>query len=743
MKQRNTYYRHLSLLAALGSVSCPLVLAEEPAATQEETTQSIALPELEVTGRKIATHSTVGTKVNTPILETPQSVSAVTRADMDSRGVQRLTEAVSYTAGVIPEFQGIDSRADTLNIRGYDTGGFTNNIYLDGLRGPAGSQWNRTQFDTFGLESVEVMKGPSAVLYGQVSPGGLVNAISKKPTDTPFNRVGFQVSSHDTYQGTFDINGKTALDNVTFRLVGLARTGNSEIDYTDLNRYFIAPSLTWKITDRTTITFLSQFQKDEGGSTYQFLPQTGTLHEGSGGYIDPSTFLGEPEWNDYDRTQFNIGYLFNHEFNDVLSFRQNFRYTYLDSEYRAMVGRGTDATAAGNFARRAVRGTGETDAFAVDSLLEGKFSTGPVNHTLIGGLDFTQSDWQGLRLVNTNVSAINVYDPVYTSGIASTLKNSHAWTNGGDQDVTERQIGLYLQEQAEWGKWRGTLGLRHDWYDIDSETVSGTGADFDGNGGTTSTTSISQNPESTTWRAGLLYLFDNGLAPYTSYTTSFDSAPYTSLDINDQPLDKPTESEQFEIGLKYKPADNMLFTASVFELTEENRAVRVQPTPARYSQIGEARTRGAELESRIELFHGFDITAAYTYLDSEITKSDVSDAAAKGNRLPAVPKHLASLWLNYTFSQGPLDGLTLGSGVRYVGSTFGDSANLYHIPSYTLFDASIGYDLGKAFTSLKGTTVRLSATNLADKRYVASSTAAGAAWYGSGRNVSLGVNYEW
>ncbi|MFT4176919.1 MAG: TonB-dependent siderophore receptor [Luteolibacter sp.] len=743
MKHRNTYCRRLALIAALSSVSVPLVFAAEPATTQEETTQSIALPELEVTGRKIATHSSVGTKVNTPILETPQSVSAVTRADMDSRGVQRLTDAVSYSAGVVPEFQGMDSRVDTLNIRGYDTGGFTNNIYLDGLRGPAGSQWNRTQFDTFGLERVEVMKGPSAVLYGQVSPGGLINAVSKLPTENPFNRVGFQVSSHDTYQGTFDVNGKTALDNVTFRIVGLARTGDAEVDHTELNRYFIAPSLTWNITDRTTVTFLSQFQKDEGGATYQFLPQTGTLHRGDGGYIDTSTFLGEPEWNDYDRTQFTLGYQFAHEFNEVLTFRQNFRYTYLESEYRSMVGRGTDANAAGNFARRAIRGTGETDAFAVDTLLEGKFTTGQVNHTLVGGLDFTQSDWEGLRLVNANVPAINIYNPIYTSGISSTLKGSHAWQNGGDQDVTERQIGLYLQEQAEWGKWRGTLGLRHDWYDIDNVTVSGTGADFNGNGGTTTKTSIDGKTESTTWRAGLLYLFDNGVAPYASYTTSFDSAPYTSLDINDRPLSQPTEAEQFEVGVKYKPADNMLFTASVFELTEENRMVRVQPTPARYSQIGEARIRGAEVESRIELFHGFDLIAAYTYLDSEVTKSAVSDAAAKGNRLPAVPEHLASLWLNYSFSQGPLDGLTLGSGVRYVGNTFGDSANLYKVPSYTLFDASIGYDLGKALDSLRGASVRLSASNLGDKRYVASSTAPGAAWYGSGRNVSLSVNYEW
>ncbi|WAC19095.1 TonB-dependent siderophore receptor [Luteolibacter sp. SL250] len=746
MKHRASSIGRFTLLAAISSAVLPLsaTAAPQKPPTDDEAQDSGSLPELEITAQKVATHTTTGTRTQTPIISTPQSISAITRAELDARGVQRLTEAVSYTAGVLAADQGMDSRWDGLRIRGYSAGSDTSNFYLDGLRGPSGGQWTKGQFDTFGLERVEVVKGPSGVSYGLVTPGGLINAVSKRPTDDPFGSAGLQYGSHDTIQGTFDTSGGLGMEGLRYRIAGLYRDGNSEVDHTELSRFFIAPSLTWDITDRTSLTILTQYQKDEGGATFQFLPTVGTLTRGPFGYLDNSTFLGEPDWNVYDREQFAIGYQFQHQFNDHLTFRQNLRYTHVDNLYHAMVG-GTGSTPT-TFGRRAIVGDGISDGLAVDTLLEAKFETGPVQHTLVGGVDYVYSDWSHLRLVNSSAAAvgppINIYDPVYTPGIDQTLKASTAWA-GPDVDATESQLGIYLQEQAVFGPLHATLGIRHDWHRVDYDQANLTGSDHEGNGIEGAPTKFKVTPSATTWRGGLLYLFDNGLAPYVSYTTSFEAAPYSNLDLAGDPLREPVESEQYEIGLKYQPWEKALFTASLFQLTEENGEVQVQAGPPRYAQVGESETRGFEFEGRMEMAEGLDLIATYTYLDTEITRSSALLAAQAGNDLPGVPEHLASLWLTYTFQQTFLEGLSVGGGVRYVGSSYGDAANSIEIPHYMLFDAAINYDLGRASSALEGMSVRLSATNLADKRYVATATGNTSAFYGSGRFVNLGLNYRW
>ncbi len=690
----------------------------------------VELPSLEVTGEKIATESASGTRALSPILETPQSLSVITRAELDLRGVQRLTEAVAYTAGVQTESFGIDSRTDTLTIRGYDAGGFTNNIYLDGLRGSAGGTWTRSQFDTFGLERVEVLKGPSAVLYGAVEPGGVVNSVSKRPGLGLADTVSVQFSTDTGLQGTFDLSGANGDTSLLYRVVGLARDGESQIDHVDLSRVFIAPSLTWNIGERTRITFLTSYQEDDGGSTYQFLPQTGTLKPGANGYyFDTSTFLGEPDWNLFERTQYGLGYQLEHLISEQVTLHQSLRYGYLDTDFRGIVGTPVDADfTTGSYNRRAAWGYGESDNLMVDTHAMAKFSTGEFSHTLLGGVDFLKSDWDHTRVIAA-APPINIYDPVYSGYDGSAIR---AAAPQSAQEVTEQQTGLYLQNQAARGPLHATVGVRHDLYDIDyADAVS-------------PATNVQQKPDATTWRAGLLYATENGIAPYVSYATSFSAAPFTQLGTDGLPLGNPIESEQFEAGIKYQPKDlKALFTVSGFRLVEEGRLLLVSRVPTlQYNQVSEATTQGLEFEGRAELFAGLSIVASYTYLDSEISTT-APGGAAVGNRLALVPESMASGWLSYDFKDGPARGLTVGGGVRYVGSTFGNDANTIEVPSYTLFDASIGYELGQSFPALQGTALRLSATNLADKRYVVNSTAPGAAWYGSGRNVVLSVRYAW
>ncbi|CAD5107770.1 TonB-dependent siderophore receptor [Zestomonas carbonaria] len=676
----------------------------------------------------VARRSLTGSKTDTALVEIPQSISVVTRQEMDDRGVQNLNDAVRYTAGVRSESAGIDSRADDIRIRGFDAGSWSNSRYLDGLRVPRGGQWTTTQFDTYGLERVEVIKGPAAVLYGQVTPGGMINMVSKRPTAEQRNEALLQAGSHDQYKLALDVGG--VLDEQgqwLGRLVGSFNDGNAQVDHTDLSRTFIAPSLTWLASEDTEVTFLAQYQKDDGGSTYQFLPMTGTLRTPHG-RIDRDTFLGEPDWNVYDREQWSLGYALGHRINDTLSFRQNLRYSYVDTLYKGAVSFGDTQPDGHTLRRRAVLGDGTAKSITVDNHLQADFATGALDHTTLFGVDYLKVDWEHLRTGTNhpNIAPIDIFDPVY-SGVADIAPNLRPQSS---YDTTNRQTGIYLQDQIAWENWRVTLGGRYD--------------DFDDNqanrlNGTRTVT----KDEAFTWRVGATYLFDNGLAPYFSYSTSFEPAVGETWDGS--PFE-PTEGKQYEAGIKFQPeGSDSLITLSAFQLEQQN--ITVADTDPSHNtclpslcqrQSGESRIRGVELEGKASLTDGLSLSGGYTYLDAEVTKSTGAD---KGKRLAQVPRHMASLWADYRFQGGPLAGLSIGAGARYTGGTYGDPENLYHIRGYTLFDASVRYDLERL--GIQGTEVALNASNLTDELYVANCSTVASCFYGSGRNVTASLKYHW
>ncbi len=667
--------------------------------------------------------SAAATKTDTPLLETPQSVSVVTRAEIEARGAQSVAQALGYIPGLVVGQGGEDSRVDEVLIRGFDAGAFSNNVYLDGLRVPAGGQWTRTQIDLFGLESVEVLKGPSAVLFGQVAPGGLVNMVSKRPTADARGLASVQYGSFDTWQIAADSSG--AIDSegrFLYRVAALYREGGSQIGHTDLQRLYIAPSFTWNIGENTSLTLLASRQEDRGGATFQFLPVKGALDAIPGyGRMDRDTFLGEPDHNTFNRDQSTIGYEFRHRFNDTFALEQNLRYAEIDTHYDGVVGGSRTLLQpdnAGNWGRRAVTGIGEAHNLTIDTRLRADFSTGPVEHTAIVGFDYLRSSWEHDRTGTATVANINIYNPVY-SGISA------AFAPQVGEDVKEHQKGIYFQEQMSWNGWHLTLGGRYDDADIDHlNTLTGvrtrTGA------------------EEFTGRAGLLYLFDSGIAPYLSYATSFE--PVSGSDRNGRAFD-PTEGEQLEIGLKYEPKNfNALFTLSAFELTQQNILTR-DPLDATFqTQTGEVEVRGIEFETKISLAEGLSLIGGFALTESEITRNNDGNV---GNEFGGIPSQSASLWLDYTFQDGPLAGLGLGAGVRYVGSRHGDNGNQFVLPSYTLIDAAIRYDLGKLHSSLEGAHVSLSAANLADKTYVAKAETVSSANYGPGRVVNLNLSYAW
>nr|WP_275584533.1 TonB-dependent siderophore receptor [Stenotrophomonas sp. NLF4-10] len=724
----------LSLAVAL-SLSSFAAGAASPEAAPAADAQT--LDTVQVNAYRVTTHTSGATKTDASIAETAKSVSVIAREELDARGVQNLNEAMRYVAGVSLESSGIDNRVDDFRIRGYDAGSWSNNVTIDGMRAPQGSQWNRSMVDSWNLERVEVLKGPSAVMYGQVAPGGMVNQVSKTPEPGQAQVVRVGIDGNGQYNAAFDVGAGTADDHHLFRLVGLYRDGQTQIDHTEQQHWFLAPSYTLQLAERTRLTLLGLYQKDDGGSTYQFLPMDGTLLPTQYGRMKNTTFIGEPGWNTFDRDIWTAGWLFEHGFNDHWTLSQSARYTHVESVFRTVVTSGPLNADGRTQNRRATWGEGESKGKTVDTRLTGKFATGAVEHTVLLGVDWQRADWEGARGAMLNPASIDIFNPVYSAYAPVT-------TGIGYSGGVNEQTGAYLQDQLALGKWRFTVGGRYDWTDDDTFTRS-YNAVTDVSGPTIPTR---VENEAFTGNAGLLYVADNGLSPYLSYSESFQpSGSNANMSWDGSPFD-PVTGKQWEAGVKYQPAAfDGLLTMSAYDLRQQNILTNdplhvtgcgMAGTSQCQVQDGEGRVRGIELEGRVTPLEGFSVIGAASRMDSEMIRSNNGYA---GKQLPMVPDWTAALWGDYTFREGALSGLSLAAGVRYNGRSYGDSANLYRIPSYTLWDAAIRYDAGQH--GAVATQFAINVSNVAGKTFVSTCSGTSSCFYGTGRTITASARFSW
>lgn len=732
--------KQVSLLSAVIAVALfpSVVGAQAPVAGDGRQANAIELDAVRVNAYRTTTHTAGATKTDTPVAQTPQSVSVIARDELDARGVQNLNEAMHYVAGVSLESTGIDNRVDDFRIRGFDAGSWGDNVTLDGMRAPQGSQFNRAMFDSWNLERVEVLKGPSAVMYGQVTPGGLVNQVSKTPQPQQAQQVLVGLDSHGQAQAAFDVGGGSADDRHLYRLVGLYRDGPTQIERVEQRHGFIAPSYSWQIAGKTRLTLLGLYQRDRGGATYQFLPLEGTLSATPYGRIKNTTFIGEPSWHDYDRDIWTAGWLFEHAFNDAWTLSQSARHTHVDSLYRTVITQGGLNADGRTQNRRAIWASGDSDGQTVDTRLQGKFATGALTHTVLFGVDWQKADWQGIRAALTNPPPIDVFQPVHTGYVP--LEVARSLSRGVD-----RQTGIYLQDQVVWNNWRFSVGGRYDWTRDDTATARMLAA----TGVTSPWLRTDLKNEAFTGRAGALYVADNGLAPYLSYSESFQpSTANVNMSHTLSPFD-PITGKQWEVGLKYQPQQfDGSFTFSAYDLRQQN-ILTDDPDPTHNGcgddggsqcqvQSGEGRVRGLELEARITPLDGFSLIGAVARMASKVTRDN---AGYQGKRLVDVPDWTAALWGDYTIQTGALRGLGLALGMRYNGDNYGDSENLYRVPSYTVWDAAIRYDAGQA--GAVSTQLGLNFGNLADKRYVSSCSGISSCHYGTGRTVVATARFSW
>ncbi|NYT35898.1 TonB-dependent siderophore receptor [Allopusillimonas soli] len=668
-----------------------------------------------------AQRTATATKTDTPILETPQTINIVTRTQVEMQGAQSVDQALHYTPGVLSAFGGTDSRYDVVKARG----GLFVRQYLDGIVLPFSAySVSVPQFDPYMLERIEVLQGPSSGLFGQTTPGGVLNMVSRRPQTEAGHEVWIQGGNKDAGKLAFDSTGPLDADKqFLYRITGLVNRSDGLADYSEEKRTLIAPSFTWQPSADTSLTLLTHYQHDKDIPQYQGLPADGTLRYNPNGSLPRSRFSGEPSYEGMDRDQYAVGYAFEHRFNDTWAVRQNMRYTRVDVDARGTPGYMLAADKR-TLSRVATRGQGEGSILGIDTQAEAKFDTGILDHTLLAGVDFVKQR-DDYRFASNLAPSIDLYDPVYDVAIPDLIPRLSTLQ-------TMRQTGLYLQDQIRTGGWVFTAGGRYDRADADTDDRM-------------NRTSAGRRDEAFTGRLGVNYVFESGIAPYASYATSFE--PVGGTDYSGKPFE-PMEGEQYEVGVKYQPSgSDMLFTLSAYQLTQKNMLTPddVAGHAGFSTQTGEVRSRGINVEARAQLWEGTDVIAAYAYTRSKITKANPNAAGVslEGRPLPRVPKHMASLWLNHEFSEGLANGVSVGVGVRYIGANYADQAATIQLPSNTLWDAGIHYDMGKANPQLEGYKLSLTGSNLTDRKYVSYCLNELQCFYGQGRIVLLSLRKQW
>lgn len=665
----------------------------------------------------LARHSASGTKTGAPIVETPQSISVVTADRIEALGATTVKEVLAYTPGVEIAPYGTDSRYDWINIRGFDA--YSPGFYLDGMQLRNNAWWAVWQTENYGVERIEIMRGPASVLFGQNAPGGLVNLVSKRPAaDTP-NEIQVQLGSDSRRQLAGDFSGALNDDgSALYRVLALVRDGEQPDGRMADDRVFLAPSLTLKPSSATTLTLQAQLLRSRAGTYVRSLPESGTLvRTPAGTRLPRDVYAGEPDFNRLDQDQHAFGYHLEHRANDIWTLRQQARYAELDMDYRQVYQSGFvtvngDASDPINyrFLSRNVNGSQEKiRLLTIDNQAQADFALGASRHTALFGLDYQRGNFDQRTYFSGTVGDLDLTNPVYGQSVVP-----------GPIDVSARtrltQLGLYLQDQIRTGDWITTLAARYDRATVDNDDrLLGT--------------RVKQTDGKLSGRAGIVYQHASGWAPYASYTTSF--SPVTTIDpATNKPFD-PETGRQIEAGVRYQPSGHKaLYGAALFDLRRQNF---ISYTPLTFvpRQTGEINVRGLELEAVLTPLPALNLTAAYAYTPrAEVTKSE--NPAEVGKQANAVARHRLSLWGDYRFASG----IKLGLGARYTGPTHGinESASA-EVPGYTVFDALLGYDVGRW-------NLALNVHNLGDKTYI-TNCGSGSCYYGTQRRTLLTASYRW
>lgn len=703
-----------------------LTVALSGSAAAQETSIEDNIEEIQVVGQV----SRFGaTKSDIPILETARSVSVIKADQFLDRGALTLDDTLNYTSGVVGDTFGFSTRGDFPLVRGLDVPEYLDNIQvLFGF-------YNNARSDIYTLEQVEVLKGPASVLYGQGSPGGILNTVSKKASQ---EYVGGEVvadyGTHDRKQIATDI-GFALSDTVSARVVALYRDSGTQVDFVNDDAFVLMPSISFE-DDNTQLTLLVNYTDRSSDTAHQFLPLSVTacgttdvtISEpnvcagASGQEVDESLYVGDPNFNTYDTESLSITFFGVQDFNEIFSLETTARYRDNEADYKqtwvSFLGAGNprtlpDGTAVG---RSWYDAPASSEQFAIDARLRARFETGVLDHEVLVG--FNYQDVQTLTeagFLYAQPTTFNLFNPEYSGSEVPTQAAFDAVRGRRESDTDT--IGFYINDQVTVGNFVFNAGLRYD----EVETFNGT---------------VTQKDDSVSLSFGGLYKTGFGLNPYVSYAESF--LPVVGLDDVTGEALLPQEGRQWEFGLKYHPEGTRTYiTAAYFDIEQSNL-----PNPAALpggasQQEGIAKIKGFEADLTTG-FADFKLDAAFSVLDTE---------NPDGQTFSSLPETQASAWLSWQPSEGQLQGLRLGAGVRYASSNqdsgvaflaangFAPTPIQMETDGYTVVDALVGYDFGDAYLTVNF-------RNLFDTQYYGTCLTRGDCFPGEARTIVARVNYR-
>ncbi|TIV71706.1 MAG: TonB-dependent siderophore receptor [Mesorhizobium sp.] len=647
-------------------------------------------------------------KSDHPLEKTPQAVSVVGSRQIEDQAARSVVEATRYTPGIRSETFGNDTRNDWFLIRGFSSQ--VSSYFLDGLQLQSSDSFATWKVNPYLLDRIDVLRGPSSALYGASNPGGLINLVSKRPTFQNRGETAIGVNEFGNVWTGLDVEGVNKDGTLAYRFIATGNYGGTPVDYTDNDQFAIMPELTWKPDEDTSLTIYANVSKLKTRGQ-NFLPYVGTAVDAPFGKIPRELFTSEPSVDKFERSQQMIGYEFEHRFDNDVTVRQNLRYGHLDVDFRNVYGEGwvsPPTTATALLDRANFLSKPDLGLFTVDNQVEWKTSTGPVDHTLLLGLDYKRFDLHDESGFE-DAPPLDVLDPVYNGAPPVTSRYDRS-------NTLQNQTGLYAQDLMQIDRWNLVFSGRYD--DVQTKvTDRPTGV------------RTSYSSDAFSGRAGAIYNFDNGISPYVSVSRSF--LPLTGTDTATGDAFKPETAVQYEAGVKYQPTwlSDVMLTASLFDLTREN--VVTSDGVLFNRQIGKVNSRGVELEAVGQLTPDLKLTGAYTWYDLKVKKGNPAEI---GKVTTGTPEQFGSLWLDYAVPSDRLEGVTLGGGVRYVGSSFADTANTQKVPDVVLVDAAIRYEKDNFKAALN-------VSNLFDKAYVASCNIT--CFYGESREISLTMGYKW
>ncbi|MBU9621405.1 TonB-dependent siderophore receptor [Burkholderia multivorans] len=666
----------------------------------------------------VAKRSRTGTKTDTPIEEIPQTINVVTAQQIEMTGATDVNTALRYVPGF--SSYGSDNRSDWYAA----LRGFTPTAYVNGLQVPNTLNLSSWRVDPYMIDSITVLRGPTSVLYGAGDPGAIVDVKTKLADGERVREAGVEIGNYARKQFMIDVGDKLDPDGkYAYRFVGVARDGNAVTGPNNDQRVALAPSFRWRPNADTSLTLSATYLQDWGDISSNFLPAAGTVLPNPNGQITKDIYEGDGNFNYYRKKQWSLGYQFEHNLNSMWTFRQNTRWMHLSLDNGSVWGAGFADETLTEINRWAGVFQMNYSRFDIDNNLEGRFATGPLQHTLLLGFQYnrqTATDSEWLAAAPT----LNLYNPVYTP-VTTAVFSDPDTTYRTNTYTTMNTFGLYAQDQIKWNRWTLTLGGREDWVNMRMD---------DRAAGTQSKADVS----AFTGRVGLTYQAGYGLSPYISYSTSFN--PIIGVSLLDGGVPKPTRGRQIEAGLRWQPpGKNLMLNAAIYQINQTNGVTPAlltqDPSGTKSVQTGEVRARGIELSATGKVTPNLSLIASYAYQDVKVVQANDATLNNWPVDIPR-PRQMASLWADWTWHTGPLAGFGLGGGVRYQSASAGAADNSLTVSSYTLIDAAVHYDV-------RNWRFAVNATNLFNRHYISGCQSTSVCMFGNDRTVIATAKYNW